>query len=152
MKKVVSLIILMAFISGLRPVVAQEVDHESIRQLTNTWVESTNAENIEGLLNIISDDATIIGPGVPPLRGKESIEAAYHNYYAAFDLNYSVTINEIKVFDNTAYVWLVVKGIRAPKNGGDAEQAAFNNLWLLKKKSTGWKFWRVMYAAAAPVE
>lgn len=75
MRKVIFLIIGMVLVSGLRPVSAQDDDAELIRQLTNTWVQATNAGNIEGLLTIITDDAVIIGPGAPPLRGKESIEA-----------------------------------------------------------------------------
>jgi len=143
MEKTIYMLI-MIFITGFISALAQD-DAELIRQFTNTWEKETNAENLEGVLATMTEDAIIFMPGTAPIKGKESIRSTYRDYYKMYDLNYTATIKEIEIFDKKAYVWALVEGSRESKRDGEIEQLAFNNVWILKKESTKWKFWRAMF-------
>lgn len=151
MRKVIFLLIGILF-TGFNSATAQDNDTKLIQQLTNTWEKETNAGNVDGLLGTVTDDAKILMPGTSPIEGKESIEAVYRDYYSAYDLEFSATINEVEVFGKKAYVWTLVEGTRKSKKDGEVEQLAFNNIWLLKKQSSGWKFWRVIFNSTPHTE
>ena len=130
---------------GILPVQAQNNDIKLIRQLTNTWEKETNTENLDGVISTLTNDAIIFMPESPPVRGKEAIRATYSDYYDTYELEYSTTIKEVEIIDKKAYVWAKVEGTRKSKRDGKIEHLAFNNIWILKKQATEWKFWRVMF-------
>ena len=102
-------------------------------------------------MKLISEETTIFKPGEPTV-GTESIRSLYSDYYGAYDLEFSATTKETEIFDNKAYVWCLVEGTRQLKDGGELENVAYNNMWILKKENGSWKFWRAMFITALTPE
>lgn len=128
---------------------AQGNDESLIRELSVSWVEATNGEELEGLLQLLTDDVIIFSPGAEPIHGQESVEEVYGPYYQGYDLEVSSTIREMEISGDLAYVWSLVEGTRGPKGGEDRESFSYHNFWVFKKADTGWKFWRLMFNSPA---
>lgn len=128
---------------------AQGNDESLIRELSVAWVEATNGEELEGLLELLSDDVIIFSPGAEPIRGLDAVKEIYGPYYEAYDLDISSTMQEVEISGNLAYVWSLVEGTRGPREAEDRESFTYHNLWVFKKADTGWKFWRLMFNSPA---
>lgn len=125
---------------------ASAQDHErAIREFADGWIAGANAEDLEGFLQFVSDDAVIMMPGVPAIIGKSSIRDVYRDYYTTYDLEYSASIEELEVMGKVAYVWAIVRGSRTTKASGEREETTYNNIWMLRRHPDGWKFWRAMF-------
>lgn len=124
---------------------AQHDDNNVIQDLTQTWVDVTNNEDIDGLLKILTDDVIIFSPNAEPAKSKSTIKDIYSPYYQAYDLEITATINEMQISENIAYVWTLVEGTRTQRENNELENFAYNNLWVLKKNQSGWKLWRLMF-------
>jgi ketosteroid isomerase-like protein len=124
---------------------AQVDDNKLIRELTQTWVDVTNNEDIDGLLNILTSDIIIFSPNAEPIKSKSSVKEIYNPYYKAYDLEITADINEIQVSGALAYIWALVEGTRTQRDNNKIENFVYNNLWVLKKNQSGWKLWRLMF-------
>ena len=124
---------------------AQGNDKQLISELTQSWVDVTNNEDIEGLLGILTTDVIIFSPNAEPLKSKSSIKETYGPYYQAYDLEITADINEIHISGNLAYVWTLVEGTRTQRDAKETDNFEYNNLWVLKKNESGWKLWRLMF-------
>ena len=143
--------ILMGLFCSLNTAVAQDNDSELIQSFTDSWIEAANAEDVDLFMKLISDGSTIFKPGEPTV-GRESIRSLYSDYYGSYDLELSATTKETELFGNKAYVWCLVEGTRQLKDGGELENVAYNNMWILKKENGSWKFWRAMFITALTPE
>lgn len=150
MKKLILMMIVSLF-CALYSAVAQEKSFGLIQELTDSWINASNAENVELFMKLVSDDATIFKPGEPTV-GTESIRSLYSDYYGAYDLEFTATIKETEIYGNKAYVWCLVEGTLQLKDGGELEKVAYNNMWILKNEDEAWKFWRVMFITAITPE
>lgn len=124
---------------------AQSNDSKLIKELTQTWVDVTNNEDIDGLLNILTNDVIIFSPNTEPIKSKPSVKEIYSPYYQAYDLEITADIHEMQISGDLAYVWALVEGTRTQRESNSLENFAYNNLWVLKKNQLGWKLWRVMF-------
>jgi len=46
-------------------------DEQVIRSLVATWMEATAAGDLARVLELMADDVVFLGPGRPPMRGKD---------------------------------------------------------------------------------
>ena len=57
-------------------------DEQAIRSLIETWMRATVEGDLPRILELIDDDVVFLGPGRPPMRGKEGFAAASRAFSA----------------------------------------------------------------------
>jgi uncharacterized protein (TIGR02246 family) len=48
-------------------------DEKAIREVIGRWHDRTAAGDIEGVLELIAEDAVFLTPGHPPIEGRRSV-------------------------------------------------------------------------------
>ena len=51
-------------------------DEQAIRSVIATWMEASAAGDLARVLALMDDDVVFLGPGRPPMRGKDGFAAA----------------------------------------------------------------------------
>jgi len=74
--KYFSLYALLFVLSGCgQQAVDSKAEGEKLMQLSREWSKSASTDSIEKTLSYWADDAVVMSPGQPPIKGKDSIRA-----------------------------------------------------------------------------
>ena len=73
MKNFVGVFVLLSFFGCREPAVDTQAEGEKLMQLSRDWSALAETGNTDSVLMLWSDDAVMMAPGLPPLRGKEAI-------------------------------------------------------------------------------
>ena len=77
-------------------------DEQAIRSLVATWMQATADGDLDRVLALIADDVVFLGPGRPPMRGKEAFAAASRAVEGKNRVEGSADIQEFRVFGDWA--------------------------------------------------
>jgi uncharacterized protein (TIGR02246 family) len=50
-------------------------DQQAIRKLAEDWAAAVRNKDVARPTNMITEDAVFLPPGLPPIRGKQAVEA-----------------------------------------------------------------------------
>ena len=119
-------------------------DEQAIRKLTEDWLAAVRAKDIPGLSGMVSDDAVFLPPGFPPIRGRQAVETMYQNFLPQFSsVEQTVSIEEVQVAGDWAFVWGTEKFTLVPHSGGAPIEMQGQGMSILKRQPDGsWKFAR----------
>ena len=118
-------------------------DEQSIRALVQTWVDASAAGNLDRVLELMAEDVIFIGPGRPPMRGRDGFAAASRASEGRSRVEGSVEIQEVQVFGDWAYCWNQLTLTVHPADGGAPGHLAGPALSVLRKNPDGrWVIFR----------
>lgn len=119
-------------------------DEQAIRKLTEDWLAAIRAKDIPGLAGMVTDDAVFLPSGLPPIRGKQAVETMYRSFFPQFSsVEQTVSIEELEVVGDWAFVWGTEKFTLVPQAGGAPIEMQGKGMSLLKRQPDGsWKFAR----------
>lgn len=107
---------------------ATTVDLESarsaIRASADAWEAAAVAGDVDALMVLHTDDAILMGPGMPPARGADEIRAAFEAMVSEVDFEeISIDIERLEVAESGEMAWAVgTSNARiALPDGGTAE-------------------------------
>lgn len=88
------------------------VDTESARSAiqasADAWETAIVAGDVDALLAINTDDAIVMGTGMPPARGTEELRAAYEAMLSEVDFEeFSIDMERIEVAESGDMAWAV---------------------------------------------
>jgi uncharacterized protein (TIGR02246 family) len=112
-------------------------DEQAIRSLVETWLEATAAGDVPKVLELMDDDVVFLGPGRPPMRGKDSFAAASRAVEGRMRVDGTADIQEIRVFGDWAYCWNHLTLTMHPVDGGAPTHLSGPALSVLRKKADG---------------
>lgn len=117
-------------------------DEQEIRKLVANWMEATKKGDIPAVLSLMAEDAVFLVPGQPPMIGKAAFEAAANAQSTSKDsrpeFEGTSEIQEIKVFDDWAYMWTRLKVVITPSDGSPPITRAGHTLSILRKQAGKW--------------
>jgi uncharacterized protein (TIGR02246 family) len=116
-------------------------DEQAIRQLVATWLSASKAGDTEKVLSLMADDVVFLMPGQPPMRGKTAF-AASQSGLQQFHLEATSEIQEVKVFEEWAYVWTKLSVVLTSRKGGASINRSGNTLSILKRQEGAWVIFR----------
>jgi uncharacterized protein (TIGR02246 family) len=129
-------------------------DEEAIRALIHEWIEATAAGDLARVLELMDDHVVFLGPGRPPMRGKEAFAAATRLVQGQSRIEGHVEIQEVQVFGDWAYCWNQLAVTARPEGGGEPRHLAGPAMSVLRKLATGkWVIFRdanMLAPAATP--
>lgn len=132
------------FMTEAAALYAQPNDKQSIRKLNHDWAAAMQAKDIVQLAGMVTDDVVFLPPGFPAIRGKQSVEAMYANFFAQFSrVEQTTSIDEIQVAGEWAFAWGSEKLVLVPKVGGSPIQMQGKGMSVYRRQPNGsWKIAR----------
>ena len=80
-----------------QPRVDLAAEEAAIRAADARWLAASKAHNLEATLPFWSDDATILGPGTPPVVGKDAIRKYVSGAFATPGFSITWTTDKVEV-------------------------------------------------------
>ena len=119
-------------------------DRAEIENLSNRYMVAVDAGDIETVMSTWAEDGVMSAAGMPPVRGREAIVAAFRDQ-PPLPEGATMTIHPQEVRPINAE-WAYVFGVDSLKLAPDvsSEQAVqtFSFLVLLRKTAEGWQTYR----------
>jgi uncharacterized protein (TIGR02246 family) len=85
----------------------------------------------------MSEDATFLVPGQPPMKGRREFEHQLRNILQLHRIESSGEVQEIAVSGDLAYCWAVLKVKMIPLAGGEAMERSGNVLSIFRRQADG---------------
>jgi uncharacterized protein (TIGR02246 family) len=121
-------------------------DERAIRELIETWMTSTKADDTQTVLNLMTDDVVFMVPEQKPF-GKEAfrktVEEMKGEEASGVRFEGESDIEEIKVIGNWAYTRTRLRVVSIPSASGPSVHRSGYTLSILHKESDGrWRLAR----------
>ena len=134
-------ILLVLAISGCAPQMDVEADEAAIRETANEWMNAANAKDVERLVDLYADDASLFPPNAPLVTGKEAIGTVWSELIESpgFATSLQTTKVEISRAGDLAYM---VGTLEDTRNDPEGNPVTDRGKWVvaLKKQPDGaWK-------------
>lgn len=120
-----------------------------VRAVAEGIIAADNARDVSRVLDYYAEDAVLMPPGEPPVRGKAAIRPRYEKLFAQFLPEIESRIDEIRVDHDWAFAAGMNGGRLVPRDGGEAR--ALNDAWLMvlrRDGAPGWKIARLIWHPA----
>jgi len=133
-----------------------EADVAAIRAMAERWIAAVEAGNVEGVLELYTDDAMRLPPDGPAYSGKEAFGEFFSGAFEQFSFDVVWPIEgteEIVVADGWAYHLSEYDMTLTPKDGGEAMEQKGKVLEIIQQQPDGsWKFAREIWNLTPPLE
>jgi len=114
-------------------------DEDQIRELVSTWHAASRSDDIDAVLNLMTDDVVFLIPGRPPMSKEEFAAvskvapgAPRPRIVAKSD------IQEIQVVDDWAFMWTRLSVSMTPPGATEALERTGHTLTVLRKMRGKW--------------
>lgn len=123
---------------------------QAIEQLLHRFVTAFNEQDVATLRTSYTDDALVIPPGQPAVRGPDAIvDQLWRPAFEAFDVDASLPIDEIRMDGEWGFVRGTYRLRLKPKAEGDglAEEGRWIDV-VRREGDEGWKIARAIWNTA----
>jgi uncharacterized protein (TIGR02246 family) len=118
-------------------------DERAIRELIHSWMRATESGDVARVLELMDDDVVFIGPGRPPMRGKQAFAQASQAAGGRQRIEGSAEVQEVHVFGEWAYCWNQLTVRMTPLDGGPASEMSGPVLSIFRRRPDGvWVLFR----------
>ncbi len=115
-------------------------DVAAITAISDARAKAFNEGKAGIIASYFSEDALLLAPGSPPLKGPGKVEAYYQSIFDQFETRLSSHYDEVEVSGNLAYGRGTAEVTLIPKNGPANDTLIVSTskyLNILKKQTTG---------------
>lgn len=127
-------------------------DQEGIRAADMAFVAAANAGNLDGVVAVYAEDASLLPPNAPPQKGREAIRKFWGGVLGAYTVRFEVGGDSIDGRGDLAYSLGHYTLKATPKKKGPPaidEEGKF--VEILKRQPDGsWKYVIDMYSSNSP--
>ena len=113
------------------------------RELVLRYRELVHAKNLDGIMDALSDDATMQLPGFPLMKDKKDIRRFYEDSFVAGSFEFQIDINSEKIVSDVIFMnGKMRRIILVDGEPGITDELDFS--FILKKDSAGkLKIWQI---------
>ena len=130
---------------------AHAADSDDIEALLKGYESVLNASDVDGSLELYTEDGVFMAPNNPSAVGIQQVEAAYTGVFQAIDLNVVFDIVEIEVIsENWAFARSNSSGTITINATGDNVAEGNQELFVLQKIDGDWKIARYGFSSTNP--
>ena len=125
----------------------EDADIAAVKMSLTELVAVSEAGNAEAYCSYITDDAAYLGPGSPPIVGKEAICPWVDEFFASWEFSFPKwKTDEVIISGNVAIHRYSGIATSKPKAGGDSIVADRKYMDVLRRGSDGqWRLARHMF-------
>lgn len=121
------------------------IEHPEIAEVFDQWRAAGRAGDAEQLAGLVTEDAEFWTPGLPPMRGRDSVRAAFPPVFAQFDVDQEFNCQELIVSGDWAFVRGLEVNRATPRGGGEEIVRKQRAFMVLRRDADGqWRFARGM--------
>ncbi len=130
---------------------AADLDKAQIEATLEGYERVLNASDVDGILELYTEDGVFMAPNIPSAVGIQQVEAAYTGAFQAIDLNVEFDIVEIKVIsDDWAFARTNSSGTTTINATGDKVPEGNQELFVLQNIDGDWKIARYAFSTTNP--
>jgi len=118
------------------------VIHAFFDRYGRTWTDGLGEE----YMSLLSDDIIAMVPGAPAIVGKKAVGAGMGPVFEHNKLDFVVTVEEVRVSGDWAFVRTAIIFRGTPKDGGEAFEGIGKAVYLLERQpNDSWRIARDIY-------
>lgn len=118
-------------------------DEEQIRAVIATWLKASAANDLNTVLDLMTEDAVFLRPGCLPMQGRAAYAAASQSMAGKIKIEGHPDIREIHVSGDHAYVWNFLSITVTPLPDGSPKKSEGPILTVFRKEADGrWRLFR----------
>ena len=122
-----------------------EADYKALEQIGDAWAEAYRNEDLEGLVDLYTEDAWVMARRQPLRRGHEELRAFFGGLIGQFDLDVQFYMEELVVDDDFAHSIARFALTYGAPDGAPAINDHGRALILYTRGDDGkWRIWRDM--------
>lgn len=123
----------------------------AIKGLLKSYQQALDASDVEGVVQLYSDDAVVLAPGAPSAVGIDAVRAAYTGIFQAIDIELTFDIAEVNVVSrNWAFVRSTSSGAVTIRANGAQTPSSNQELSVLHRSLGRWKLARYSFSSVLP--
>ncbi len=132
---------------GLAP-----ADHAAILRADSAFETAANGGTLDGIAAVYAEDATLLPPNEPPVKGREAVRQYWGRFLGAYTLRFELSTDEIDGREDLAYVRGHYKLTASPKaKGGRALSDEGKFVEVFKRQADGeWRYVIDIYNSDLP--
>ena len=131
-QKIGILLFIVPFIYGCGQNESEDI--KAITAVSKARAEAFNKGNANGIAIHFTDDAILMPPGQPSMKGKKAVEDYYQNIFDKYHTELTSEYREVEVNGDLAYGRGYAKVKLTPKNGGESTFSESEYINILKKQ------------------
>jgi uncharacterized protein (TIGR02246 family) len=112
-------------------------DERAIRDLIARWHSATAAGDIDAILPLMSEDATFLRAGAPPMVGRGAFESALGELFKSHFVKSTGDAQEVCVSGDIAYSFVKLHVTITSKSGDLQSDREGHTLSILRKQADG---------------
>ena len=128
-------------------------DIDAIHAVVEEWAIAVSADDLDQFMQVFTEDARMIPPDAPGLRGKDAIRSfGKENFFDPFLMREEISLDKLDMGESRAYgrgrytLWVT------PRDGGDEVSETGEFTGGFSKESDGsWKWSSVIFNRDAPL-
>jgi ketosteroid isomerase-like protein len=123
--------------------------HSAVTRLLAVQDSVASAEDLEGFLQLVAEDAVFLPPGDAPLEGKAAIRAWYEGFFRTFDVQLEHIPGSVELEGRVIIHRGFARGTLRPRAGG--APVSFENKYLFVMRvdqDRSVRHWRAMFNAS----
>ena len=121
---------------------------EDAHKAHDAYVTAINSNDLDTLLEMLTDDVVFLAAHAPPMVGKDAVRPWLEGYLAAFETHWDKPVQEFVVMGDWAYECYSYKSTDNPRAGGDVIEGTGWGLIIYHHDADG--KWRVARDAFGP--
>jgi uncharacterized protein (TIGR02246 family) len=112
-------------------------DEQQIRDLIAEWMRASAADDLDAVLALMSEDVVFLGPGRPPMRGRDAFARASASIRGRARIVGESDIQEVQVVGDLAWCWNELTITVTPAGGGTPARLVGPALSVLRRQPDG---------------
>lgn len=146
MKKLtLSLVAILSFLAFGNNANAQSKDKVAVEKVVNNYFDALNASDASKVVSYFTTNGVLLAPGAPTATGSEQLKGTFQYVFDNFKYTLKVTIGEVTIAGNYAFVSSTSKGSYIIKSNNQTVEDEFRETFIMKKVNGTWMIARYMY-------
>jgi uncharacterized protein (TIGR02246 family) len=123
----------------------------AIKGVLKSYQRALNASDVDGVVQLFTDDAVVLAPNAPSAVGIDAVRAAYTGIFGAIDLDLTFKIAEVNVVSrHWAFLRSTSQGTVKVLANGAQIPSSNQELFVLHKSHGRWKLARYSFSSTLP--
>jgi uncharacterized protein (TIGR02246 family) len=123
----------------------------AIKAVLKSYEQALNASDVQGVVQLYTDDAVLLPPNAPSAVGIDAVRATYTGIFQAIDLDLTFQIAEVKVVSpDWAFLRSSSNGTVTILANGAQIPSSNHELFVLHKTQGRWKLARYSFSSVLP--
>ena len=123
----------------------------AIEAVLKSYEQALNASDVEGVVQLYTDDAVVLAPNAPSAVGIGAVRATYTGIFQAIDIDLTFKVAEVKVVSpNWAFLRSTSNGSITVLANGARLPSSNQELFVLHQVHGRWKLARYSFSSILP--